>query len=92
MFPVHNLCLGHYICSYYLVDFDALADSDWSGSQVFHHDCNWLSPGSHFGVGIHDTQAMRQAGSIIPLQGLHHCMHACYPEDIDLSPAMYDLG
>ena len=63
-----NIHLGHCIHSYYLGDFNTLGDSDQYSHQIFHYDCNSLAPSSHFGVGIHDTQAMRQAGSITPFR------------------------
>ena len=67
--------LGHCIHSYYLGDLNALGDSDWNGHQIFHYDCNSPAPSSHFSVGIHNTQAWRQAGSITPLQGV--CIITC---------------
>ena len=63
---------GHHIHGYYLSDSNALGNGDQSGSQVFHQDCNSLAPSSHLSIGIHDTQAVRQAGSITSFQGLHH--------------------
>ena len=58
------LPLGHCIHSYCLGDFNAFANSDQNGHQIFHYYCNLLAPSSHFSVGIHNTQAMRQAESI----------------------------
>ena len=72
MFPMQPPT-GHYICGYYLSDIDALGNGDQSDSQVLHHDCNSLAPSSHLGTGIHDTQAMRQAGS--PPSGV--CVITC---------------
>ena len=69
----------------------ALGDGDQSGSQVFHHNCNSLVPSSHLGIGIHDTQAMRQAGSMAPFQDLHHHVHVATQKD-GLHLGMYDLG
>ena len=43
--------------------------------RFFHHDCTSITPSSLFGVGIYDTQTLRQAGSITPLHGLHHYIH-----------------
>ena len=42
------------------------------------------------GVSIHDTQAMRQVGSIILLQGLHHQMHVATQKH-SLHPGVYDF-
>ena len=87
----HYPHLAHCICSYYLSNLDALGNGDWSGSQVFHHDCNSPPPGSHLYIGIHDTQAIRQAGLITPFQGLHHLMHVA-TQKYGLCLGMYDFG
>ena len=90
MFPAQPP-LGHHIYSYYLSDFDALGNGDESGIQVFHHNYNSLAPGSHPSIGIHDTQAVRQAGSITPFQGLCHHMHVA-TQKYGLCSGMYELG
>ena len=68
-----------------------MAKHDWSGTQVFHHNYNSLAPGSHLGIGIHDTQAIRQAGSITPFQGLHDHVHVV-TQKYGLCSSMYDVG
>ena len=50
-----------------------------------------LLPSSHLSIGIHDTQAVRQAGSITLFQGLHHHLHVA-TQKYGLCLAMYDLG
>ena len=73
-----------------LSDFNTLGNSDQNGHQIFHYDCSSLAPSSHFSVSIHNTQAMRQVGSITPLKGLHHYMHVVLQEH-GFCSAMYDL-
>ena len=90
MFPVQPPP-GQHIHGYYLSNFNALGNGDQSGIQVFHHDCNSLAPSSHLGIGIHDIQAMRQAGPITPFQGLYHHMHVA-TQKYGLCLGMYDLG
>ena len=78
------------IHSYDSSDLDSFCDGDQSGSQILHHDCYSLPSCSHLGIGIHDAQPMRQAGTISLLQGLHHHIHVAAQEH-GLSLGMYDL-
>ena len=82
---------GTCICNYYSCDHHAFDYGDQRGSQVLHHNCNSLTPSHHLSVGIHDTQAMRQAGSITPFQGLCHYMHVATQKH-GLCSGMYNLG
>ena len=75
---------------YYSSNLDTLGDGDQSSGQVLHNDCNSLASDSHLRIGIHYTEAVRQAGSITLLQGLHHHMHVA-AQKYGLSLGMYDL-
>ena len=68
-----------------------LGNGDQSGSQVFHHDCNSLAPSSHLGIGIHDTQAVRQAGSITTSRVCVIILHVA-TQKYGLCLGAYDLG
>ena len=82
--------LGYSIHSHNMSNLASSSDGDQNSSQILHHGHNPLAPCGHLGIGIHDTQAMRQAGYVSLLPGLHHHVHVT-DQKHSLCLGMYDL-